>query len=202
MLVAHIAVITHDNYLLLCQRTGRPYYCKWNWSISIEEQMAEEDLCNPFQTVSRAISEELLGEDFHIDYSLIKFYSFFRELIRMYVTEKGREVYALNTGAVAIVNLPISLNEVWNRLDRSPDKEIENIVGLELRFKPLFEAFQSRTFSPNELKMFLKIQPGVDLEFVQDISIYNQWHPSVKIRLVSILRSMFMNELLDSVKKE
>jgi hypothetical protein len=195
MLVSHILVITKDNYLLLCQRTGRPYYLKWHWGASIEEQLAEEDGPNLFSATIRGVNEELFGlhdlDDRYIEE--VKAFSFFREFYSTPVTEM-KSVHVLNTGVVTHVNLNIEFDEVWEYLQYARDKEIENMIGLPVLFQPVYQTLLSPVFDPGSLIDHLKIPMGTDLKFVQNEVIYNQWHKSTKIRLISLLRKEFYSE--------
>jgi hypothetical protein len=201
--VLHIVMLTSDGFLLVAQRSDDVYYYRRHWSISAEEQMDEKKdrdangKPDPFATVVRGIGEEIIGKDRELlNGAAIRIHSVFRELDYVFSPEKGRAVHVLNTGAVAIVTLPIEMSDLWRNWDEAIDKaEFMSLVALRATYENLFGLLNSTQFKPWEFAGDISVPSRHGIEHLQKQSNERQWHPSSRLRILTLLRERFMDRL-------
>jgi hypothetical protein len=162
--VLHVVVLTANNEILITQRSEHVRYYPLKWSIGFEEQLATEDFNtnSPIHAaVIRGVGEELgLMSGLKVDDIQIR--SIFIEFDN------------LNTGAIAIVRLPVSLkdiNQMWRDLAR--DKR-------EFHQKGLFGI-------PISSKNLSHILIGKQVNIDGNVISRHMWHPTAKYRLLTFM---------------
>jgi isopentenyldiphosphate isomerase len=119
----HMVIVTADSRLLLAKRSDKLRYNPGVWSLSVEEQMSEEDLREPPDRVMRAWAHRLLWEELGLS----------REDINetdVRVLSVFLEADVLNCSMAAVAYLPLSSKdlEALLRAGGRPDPEVDEFL--------------------------------------------------------------------------
>ncbi len=119
----HMIIVTADSRLLLAKRSDKLVYNPGVWSLSVEEQMSEEDLQEPPSQVMKAWVHRLLWEEIGLSHEDIKDTDV--RVLSVFV-----EADVLNCSMAAVAYLPMSSKdlEALLRTGGRPDPEIEEFL--------------------------------------------------------------------------
>lgn len=159
--VLHVVVTTIDSKLIVAQRSEKLHYFPNAWVIGFEEQLAEEDFeaRSPLHAaVIRGVEEEVgvVG----ITEGNVSIHSIFLEYDN------------LNTGAIAIVKLPLSFEQIrvaWRERAADPGEiKPRGFHPLSLELPEIADILSSKTVVIDGLSIFP-----------------HNWHPTARYRLLT-----------------
>lgn len=189
--VAHVIVVTKDDYVVVGLRSDRPHYYPNCWSASYEEHWRRDrDFADPFETARRGLKEEILGpaQSKRKNFKLV---SLFREYDLSPPGRVGTPVDpVLNVGLLFLAKLDIEIGEVfarWRSAAAIDKAEFRHIAGVPYAAEFLWSQAVAQVFSPTTAGIV--VPEGIMSGFPDAPPV--AFHPSSRLRLYRALTDGF-----------